>query len=50
LTEEGREELQQATGGSRSGVTKALDELIASGLVEPAAPPRSRNRRYRRKQ
>lgn len=45
-----REELQQATSASRSGVTKALDELIASGLVEPTAPPRSRNRRYRRRQ
>lgn len=44
-----REELQQATGASRSGVTKALDDLIASGLVEPTAPPRSPARRYRRK-
>lgn len=44
-----REELQQATGASRSGVTKALDELIANGLVEATAPPRSPNRRYRRK-
>lgn len=44
-----REELQQATGASRSGVTKALDELIAKGLVEATAPPRSPNRRYRRK-
>ncbi len=44
-----REELQQATGASRSGVTRALDDLIASGLVEPTAPPRSPNRAYRRK-
>lgn len=44
-----REELQQATGASRSGVTKALDELIANGLVDATAPPRSPNRRYRRK-
>ncbi len=44
-----REELQRATGASRSGVTKALDELIANGLVEATAPPRSPNRRYRRK-
>jgi ATP-dependent DNA helicase RecG len=44
-----REELQQATGASRSGVTRALDELIANGLVEATAPPRSPNRRYRRK-
>lgn len=44
-----REELQQATGASRSGVTRALDDLIASGLVEPTAPPRSPNRRYQRK-
>jgi ATP-dependent DNA helicase RecG len=45
-----REELQRTTGASRSGVTKVLDELIASGLVEATAPPRSPNRRYRRKQ
>ena len=45
-----REELQHATGASRSGVTRALDELITSGLVESTAPPRSPNRRYRRKQ
>jgi ATP-dependent DNA helicase RecG len=44
-----REELQQAVGASRSGVIKALDELIASGLVEATAPPRSPNRRYQRK-
>jgi ATP-dependent DNA helicase RecG len=44
-----REELQRATGASRSGVTKTLDELIANGLVEATAPPRSPNRRYRRK-
>jgi ATP-dependent DNA helicase RecG len=44
-----REELQHVTGASRSGVTKALDALIADGVVEPTAPPRSPNRRYRRK-
>lgn len=44
-----REELQQKTGASRSGVTRALDDLIASDLVEPTAPPRSPNRAYRRK-
>jgi ATP-dependent DNA helicase RecG len=44
-----REELQRATDASRSGVIKALDELIANGLVEATAPPRSPNRRYRRK-
>jgi ATP-dependent DNA helicase RecG len=44
-----REELQQAVGASRSGVIKALDELIANGFVEATAPPRSPNRRYRRK-
>lgn len=33
-----REELQRATGASRSGVTRALDELIANGLVEATAP------------
>ncbi|WP_052711051.1 ATP-binding protein [Pseudofrankia sp. DC12] len=45
-----REELQKATGGSRSGVTKALDALLASGQVDSTAPPRSPNRRYRRPQ
>jgi ATP-dependent DNA helicase RecG len=44
-----REELQQETGASRSGVIRALDELIANGFVEATAPPRSPNRRYRRK-
>jgi ATP-dependent DNA helicase RecG len=43
-----REELQTATGASRSSVTNALDALIASGTVEATAPPRSPNRRYRR--
>jgi DNA-binding MarR family transcriptional regulator len=43
-----REELQEATGASRSSVTNALDELITSGVVEATAPPRSPNRRYRR--
>lgn len=43
-----REELQAATGASRSSVTNALDALIASGTVEATAPPRSPNRRYRR--
>ena len=43
-----REELQAATGASRSSVTNALDDLITSGAVEATAPPRSPNRRYRR--
>ena len=43
-----REELQEATGASRSSVTNALDDLITSGAVEATAPPRSPNRRYRR--
>jgi ATP-dependent DNA helicase RecG len=43
-----REELQAATGASRSSVTNALDALIASGTVKATAPPRSPNRRYRR--
>ncbi len=42
-----REELQEATGASRSSVINALDELITSGAVEATAPPRSPNRRYR---
>lgn len=42
-----REDLQRRTGASRSGVTKALESLLASGEVEATAPPRSRNRRYR---
>jgi hypothetical protein len=43
-----REELQEATGGSRSGVTKALDALLSRGEVEATAPRYSPNRRYRR--
>lgn len=43
-----REELQDATGASRSSVTNALDDLIAIRAVEATAPPRSPNRRYRR--
>jgi ATP-dependent DNA helicase RecG len=43
-----REELQEATGASRSSVINALGELITSGAVEAAAPSRSPNRRYRR--
>lgn len=43
-----REELQEATGASRSSVINALDELITSGAVEATTPPRSPNRRYRR--
>ncbi len=43
-----REELQAATGASRSSVTNALDDLITSGKVEATAPARSPNRRYRR--
>jgi len=44
-----REELQEATGASRSSVINALDDLITSGTVEATAPSRSPNRRYRRK-
>jgi DNA-binding IclR family transcriptional regulator len=43
-----REELQEATGASRSSVINALDHLITIGIVEATAPPRSPNRRYRR--
>ncbi len=43
-----REELQEATGASRSSVINALEGLITSGAVEATAPPRSPNRRYRR--
>jgi ATP-dependent DNA helicase RecG len=43
-----REELQAATGASRSSVINALDDLITSGAVEATAPSRSPNRRYRR--
>jgi ATP-dependent DNA helicase RecG len=42
-----REDLQEATGASRSSVISALDHLISSGAVEATAPPRSPNRRYR---
>ncbi len=43
-----REELQEATGASRSSVINALDDLITSGRVEATAPARSPIRRYRR--
>jgi DNA-binding IclR family transcriptional regulator len=43
-----REELQEATGASRSSVINALDKLMTSGAVEATAPSRSPNRRYRR--
>jgi ATP-dependent DNA helicase RecG len=43
-----REELQEATGASRSSVINALDDLITSGTVEATAPSRSPHRRYRR--
>ena len=43
-----REDLQEATGASRSSVINALDDLIARGAVEATAPSRSPNRRYRR--
>jgi ATP-dependent DNA helicase RecG len=43
-----REELQLATGASRSSVINALEDLITSGAVAATAPPRSPNRRYRR--
>lgn len=42
-----REELQQATGATRSRLTSVLQELVESGFVEATAPPRSPNRRYR---
>jgi ATP-dependent DNA helicase RecG len=45
-----REELQAATGASRSSVTSALDALLSRGEVEATAPPHSPNRRYRRGQ
>jgi ATP-dependent DNA helicase RecG len=43
-----REELQTATGGSRSAVTKALDALLTTGQIEATAPRNSPTRRYRR--
>jgi ATP-dependent DNA helicase RecG len=42
-----REELQQATGTTRSRLTSALQELVDLGFVEGTAPPHSPNRRYR---
>jgi DNA-binding IclR family transcriptional regulator len=43
-----REELQQATGASRSSVINALEDLITRGAVATTDPLRSPNRRYRR--
>jgi ATP-dependent DNA helicase RecG len=42
-----REEIQQATGTTRSRLTSVLQELVDLGFVEATAPPRSPNRRYR---
>jgi ATP-dependent DNA helicase RecG len=42
-----REELQQATGATRSRLTNVLQELVDLGFVEATAPPHSPNRRYR---
>jgi ATP-dependent DNA helicase RecG len=42
-----REELQQATGATRSRLTGVLQELVKLGFVEATAPTRSPNRRYR---
>lgn len=42
-----REELQRATGATRSRLTSALQDLVKSGFVEATAPVRSPSRRYR---
>ena len=42
-----REELQEATGSSRSSVINALETLISSGSVKATASSHSPNRRYR---
>lgn len=42
-----REELQRATGATRSRLTSTLQELVESGFVEATAPAHSPNRRYR---
>ena len=42
-----REELQQATGATRSRLTSVLQELVDLGFVAATAPPRSPKRRYR---
>jgi ATP-dependent DNA helicase RecG len=42
-----REELQRATGATRSRLTSVLQELVDLGFVEATAPPHSPNRRYR---
>lgn len=42
-----REELQRATGTTRSRLTSVLQELTESGFIEATAPPHNPNRRYR---
>jgi DNA-binding HxlR family transcriptional regulator len=42
-----REELQQATGATRSRLTSVLQELVDLGFVVATAPQHSPNRRYR---
>jgi ATP-dependent DNA helicase RecG len=43
-----RGDVQTKLGLSRAVATRALNELIEDGLVEPTAPLRSKSRRYRR--
>ena len=45
--ESGAADLAQATGLSRSAVQKALNQLIADGLVEATGPKRSPKQKYR---
>lgn len=47
VSDASREELQKATGATRSTMINVLQQLVDEGVLEATAPTRSPNRRYR---